>query len=339
MKTDFRTRRSDYDVSNRVQVSDPAAVSTAVCALYQDLYPSGAVRPIARAFEEFARMMRGEDPRFHGCETAYHDMQHSLDVTLALMRHIDGHERSEKTSRRLGAKRAAVGVITALYHDIGYLRSTRDRRHKHGAEYTLSHVSRGGHFLGDYFAKLGLGSEADMASRMIHYTGYERDINRIELGDERYTRLGHLLGTSDLTAQMADRCYLEKCRDRLYDEFVLGGMAQRTLPDGKVQVLYSSPRDLLQKTPFFYTKCVEDRLEGTFAGAHKYAARHFGGDSLYMESVRHNMRYLDRIIRENDWGMLRRRPPLFTAEEMRWRPIHGARGGAPRNAVLHKRDT
>ncbi len=338
MKTDFKTRRSDYDVSNRVQVSDPAAVSTAVCALYQDLYPSGAARPIARAFEDFARMMRGEDPRFHGCETAYHDMQHSLDVTLALMRHIDGHERSEKGSRRLGARRAAVGVITALYHDIGYLRSTRDRRHKHGAEYTLSHVSRGGSFLGDYLGRLGLGSEAGMASRMIHYTGYERDINRIELGDERYTRLGYLLGTSDLTAQMADRCYLEKCRDRLYDEFVLGGMASRRLADGSVQVLYSSPRDLLQKTPFFYSKCVEDRLEGTFAGAHAYAAKHFGGDSLYMESVRHNMQYLDRIIRENDWAMLRRRPPLFTAEEMRWRPIHGTRGGAPRKAVLHSHD-
>ena len=43
--------------------------------------------------------------------------------------------------------------------------------------------------------------------------------------DPRDIKLGHLLGTADMIAQMADRCYLEKCRDRLYPEFVLGGVA------------------------------------------------------------------------------------------------------------------
>ena len=310
------SRRSDYDVTNLVRVSDPVAVGTAVMTLYGQLYPHHRTKAIETAFVDFTRMYSGEDPRFHGCETTYHDTQHSLDVTLALMRHIDGFERTSRPSERLGARRVAVGVITALYHDVGYLRSTRDRRHHHGAEYTLTHVSRGSHFLTDYLAHLGLGSEAEVASKMIHYTGYERDINRIDLGDIRYTRLGHLLGTSDLIAQMADRCYLEKCRDRLYDEFVKGGLAERRMPDGKTVVLYSSPQDLLQKTPGFYAKVISDRLEGTFGSAHGYAARHFGGQSLYMESVQNNMRYLGQVIRENNWEMLRRRPPVFTAEHM-----------------------
>lgn len=310
------SRRSDYDVTNLIRVSDPAAVGAAVVGLYGELYPRQSPKVIETAFSDFTRLYRGEDPRFHGCETAYHDTQHSLDVTLALIRHIDGYERASRPSERLGARRAAVGVITALYHDVGYLRSTRDRRHRHGAEYTLTHVSRGGQFLEDYLDHLGLGSEAQVASHMIHYTGYERDINRINLGDLPYTRLGHLLGTSDLTAQMADRCYLEKCRDRLYDEFVMGGMAERRMPDGKVVVLYASPQDLLQKTPGFYAKVISDRLDGTFAGVYKYAARHFSGQSLYMESVRNNMRYLEQIIRENNWAMLRRRPPCFTAEHI-----------------------
>ena len=316
-----RDRRSDYDVTNHVQVSDPAAVSAAVQAIYADLYPRSSLKPLHTAFADFTRMYRGEDPRFHGCETTYHDTQHSLDVTLALARHIDGYERSARPSLKLGPKRALVGIVTALYHDVGYLRSTHDRRHQHGAEYTLSHVTRSGNFLGDYLARLGLGSEARIATEMVQYTGYERDINQIHLGDDCYTRLGHLLGTSDLTAQMADRCYLEKCRDRLYEEFVMGGMAQRKLPDGKILVLYSSPRDLLQKTPGFFHKTLSDRLEGTFGGAHSYAGVHFGGQSLYMEAVRHNVAYLERIIRDNDWSLLRRRPPLFTAEEMRWKPL------------------
>ena len=319
--TDFKTRRSDYDVTNRVQVSDPAAVSAAVQAIYGDLYPHKSLKPLHTAFADFARMYRGEDPRFHGCETTYHDMQHSLDVTLALARHIDGHERLATHSKRLGSKRAMVGIVTALYHDVGYLRSTRDRHHRHGAEYTLTHVTRSGSFLGDYLKRLGLGSEADVAEEMVQYTGYEMDITKIQLGDDGYTRLGHLLGTSDLTAQMADRCYIEKCRDRLYDEFVMGGMARRTLPDGRVLVLYSSPQDLLLKTPGFFDKTRLDRLDGVFRGAHRYAAKHFGGQSLYMEAVAHNMKHLARVIREGSWSLLRRRPPLFTAEEMRWKPM------------------
>jgi hypothetical protein len=323
----LHTRRSDYDVSNRVQVSDPLAVAKAVREIYGNLYPNAAVKPLEKAFTDFVRLMSGEDPRFHGCETTYHDLQHSLDVALALARHVDGYERSHKPSQRMGAKRAAVGMITALYHDVGYLRSMRDRRHRHGAEYTLTHVGRGGSFLNNYLSTLGLGSEASIASRMIHFTGYERDINHLRLGDDRYTRLGHLLGTADLTAQMADRCYLEKCRDRLYDEFVMGGMARRTLPSGQVVVIYSSPRDLLQKTPDFYSKTLRDRLEGTFAGAHHYAAKHFRGDNLYMESVQHNLQHLDRVVRHNDWELLRRRPPLFTAEQMRQAPA-GRRGSS-----------
>jgi hypothetical protein len=329
-------RRNDYDVTNAVQVSCPEAVGVAVQEIYSKLYPKAAVRPLEQAFGDFARMFRGEDSRFHGCDTTYHDMQHSLDVTLACARHIDGFERSQRPADRLGAKRAAVGIITALYHDVGYLRSTHDHTHLHGAEYTRIHVSRGGDFIADYLKQLGLGSEASIARRMIHYTGYERDINRIRLGDERYTRLGHLIGTSDLTAQMADRCYLEKCRDRLYDEFVVGGVARRTLPDGRQMVLYSSPRDLLEKTPGFYAMTLRDRLEGTFASAYQYAARHFGGMHLYMDSVRENLQHLEKVLKENDWSLLRRKPECFTADKMHW-SLPVTRAGGHAHAVHARR--
>ena len=101
------------------------------------------------------------------------------------------------------------------------------------------------------------------------------------------------------------------------------------MPDGRVVVLYSSPRDLLLKTPDFYAKVVSDRLEGTFAGAHAYAARHFGGQSLYMESVRNNMRYLEQVIHENDWSLLRRHPPCFTAEKIPQGRTHRPHHHAP----------
>ncbi len=52
-----------------------------------------------------------------------------------------------------------------------------------------------------------------ISTRIVHFTGYEIKLDQIQLTDPRDRKLGHLLGTADLIAQMADRCYLEKCRD------------------------------------------------------------------------------------------------------------------------------
>ena len=109
-----------------------------------------------------------------------------------------------------------------------WLRRRNDQRHRYGAEYTLTHVSRGAAFLRDYVRELGYGERlAQLAGTMIHFTGYEVPFGEIEarVSDPRDIVLGHLLGTADMIAQMADRCYLEKCRDRLYADFVLGGVA------------------------------------------------------------------------------------------------------------------
>ena len=82
-------------------------------------------------------------------------------------------------------------------------------------------------FLEEYLPELGLGAWVPIATEIIHFTGYEVPFARIEqqVSDPRDIMVGHLLGTADMIAQIADRCYLEKCRDRLYAEFVLGGVA------------------------------------------------------------------------------------------------------------------
>ncbi len=104
-------------------------------------------------------------------------------------------------------------------------KTAADREQANGAEFTRNHVSRGAEFLRHYLPQIGLGEWIEVASQIIHFTGYERPFAEIITHDARDVRLGHLLGTADMIAQLADRCYLEKCRDRLYPEFVLGGVA------------------------------------------------------------------------------------------------------------------
>ena len=78
--------------------------------------------------------------------------------------------------------------------------------------------------------------------------------------------VGSLLGSADIIAQMSDRCYLEKCRDRLYPEFVAGGITRKKTHNGEV-VVFESPEDLLRKTPSFYqnaSKRLDKDLQGAF---------------------------------------------------------------------------
>ncbi len=114
--------------------------------------------PLARAFEHFERLFAGEVEGFHGVDTVYHDRQHTLDITLALARLIVGFERQADEQQRLGAERALVGLITGLFHDVGYLRRADDLESRNGAEFTRTHVSRGARFLTEYLPEVGLGA-------------------------------------------------------------------------------------------------------------------------------------------------------------------------------------
>jgi hypothetical protein len=306
-------RRSDFDVSNTVQVSSAAAVLQAVEALFRPTWPETSLQPLEDAFDYFEELFAGLVPGYFGVDTVYHDRQHTLDITLALARLIVGYERQAAPAARLGGERAIVGIITGLFHDVGYLRRTNEAESRNGAEFTRTHVSRGARFIADYLPVVGLAAWAPVATQIVHFTGYEVPFAQIAVTDPRDIALGHMLGTADMIAQMADRCYLEKCRDRLYAEFVLGGVALPIAANGGLQVKYASGVDLLRQTPEFITEVRAKRLDGEFHAAYRYLEVLFDGRNPYLESIERNVNYLRQILRSENWVLLRRNPPIFAA--------------------------
>jgi len=303
-------RRADYDVTGQVKVTDTPNVLDVIHDVFRDVYKKYDAGTLNRAFEDCNDLFDGQYGGYLPCDTLYHDKQHTLDMTLALARIINGHDRSVANADKIGADRALIAVITALYHDSGYLRSKHDTKHHNGAEYTLSHVSRSARFLKRYFQQLGMDKAADIASQMVHYTGYEVAPSKITLPDQQLHKAGHMLGSADLMAQMSDRCYLEKCRDRLYPEFVIGGLAVQKDKDGNEKIIYSSADDLLSKTSAFYKNEVEVRLNKLFDKVYNYEAVHFDGKHLYYDALNLNQSRLKRIVSKgSDFDSLRRRPP------------------------------
>jgi hypothetical protein len=303
-------RRNDHDVSDSVRTTDAADVGGEVVRLFKGLYVGVAAPEIERGFADACSLYLGAHPDYHPCDTEYHDIQHVLDVTLAMARLMDGYEQSRsREERRLPPEVFIVGVLAALFHDFGYLRRRQDRRHRYGAEYTLTHVSRGSAFLRRYLRELGLAHLAHAAATLVHYTGYERPAETIRVSDTLLRRVGHMLGTADIIAQMSDRCYLEKCRDRLFPEFVLGNLAGRRFAVRRTLPQFASGAELVQKTPGFYQNAAK-RLDLQLARAYEYAGQHFGGRNLYLEEMQKNVRYAQLVAQAPDpHARLRRQPP------------------------------
>jgi len=306
---------NELDVTRNVRTTDPAAVNREVDRIFLELYPEASAQRLDRAFSDLTGLFAGVRPGFRACDTAYHNVQHTMEVTLAMARLIDGYERARKRGMDpLGAELFQLGVVTALFHDMGYVREAADTTARNGAEYTLVHVSRGAKFLREYLPALGLSHLGEVASKLIHFTGYEIPVAKIDVPQGPYRILGNLLGSADIIAQMSDRCYLEKCRDRLYPEFVAAGIARRRDEMGQEQVLYASGEDLVIKTPLFYGGASK-RLENDLAGSYKLAERHFGGQNLYLEELQKNIRFARKIGEDGDASALRRLPPGDPAKE------------------------
>ena len=305
-------RRSDYDVTDAIRTTDPTSVSAEVVRIFKGLFPKASPAKLRRAFRDGHKLYEGRHADYWPCDTEYHDIQHVLDVTLAMARLLDGYQRSRSSGDEpLTKQHFMVGALAALFHDFGYLRRRGDHRHRYGAEYTLVHVSRGAEFLRSYLRALGFEeSLARIGATLVHFTGYERPAETIRISGTLERRIGQMLGTADIIAQMADRCYLEKCRDRLFPEFVLGRLAGLALNGNRTLPVFASGDDLVHKTPGFYQGATK-RLNFQLARSYEYAARYFGGENLYLDAMQRNIGYA-----ENSNASLRRQPPCTLLPEV-----------------------
>ncbi len=77
-------------MTNQVDTTDPEAVSYQISKIYGHLYGRELPSGLLAVFADIGRLYKGEFPGYHACETDYHDIQHILEVTLAMARLMDG---------------------------------------------------------------------------------------------------------------------------------------------------------------------------------------------------------------------------------------------------------
>lgn len=299
------------DVTGQVNLTHPGEVADVVCHIIGQRYPGFDATLLRLAFRDIEAAFWGRYDGLLPCDTPYHDLRHSLATSLLMARMVDGHALAHPADMpSLDADEAALAVLLALYHDIGFLRRT-DEAHLHGASLLREHEQRGVDFMRTYLAG---GAFARLAAQaeLIHTTNFAKPLAETLDGRPPTMQLiGKMLGTADLVSQVSSRYYLERCRCFLYEEFVIAGADRMTGADGKTIVLYASAEDLLRKTPGFFEQVVRKRIEG-MGDLYRCVAAHFGGDDPYERGMQRNMAFLKETIERNDFSRLARKPlPLM----------------------------
>ncbi|HVK58242.1 MAG TPA: hypothetical protein VM735_05635 [Candidatus Kapabacteria bacterium] len=272
-----------------VDTKDLDAVRATAVAIYVDLFPGSTPTILNQAFEWAADAFKGRYGNFQPIDAKYHDLEHTLQGTLAFVRLLRSYKlgggRPELTQRAF-----ELGVIAILLHDTGYLKQRGDTEGT-GAKYTLVHVGRSAEFARALLVGKGFSvEEIRSVENMIRCTGVNADLAKIPFQTELDRRVGYALGTADLLGQMAASDYIEKL-ETLYQEFEESNRYNnRTAGPG----VFTSFADLRSKTPLFWQKYVLPKIETDFGGLYRFLADTSGRNS-YLEKIEAN---IDRLQRE-----------------------------------------
>jgi hypothetical protein len=295
---------SRYDPTGEVDLQDPVAVEMAIKSildrLYGERYDSALLK---QGIEVLVLAYRGRYSGLLRCDTLYHDLRHALETGLTMARFLDAHARSLTSGSvdAIDGEHALLGVLLALFHDIGLLRRETETQ-VWGAEFTPIHEERGVEFMQRQLAETTLASLAEkaefiMPTKLIFkIPDTWRPLDR---------KLASMVASADLLSQLADCCYLEKCWYFLFLEFSAFGLA------GTPHCAYPDRETLMVKTSGFYSNLVLPRLEKEFRGVYRLMDAYYAGVNPYQEAIQRNLGYLAEILSSQDFSRLRRRPQPF----------------------------
>lgn len=252
-----------------------------------EIQPKVNLELIVQVHDQIQRTFLGNDPKFKAANTEYHDLRHTCAVVLATMRILHGLTLDGYTFSPDSVEQA---VVSAYYHDTGLLITSCDTKTHHGAIYTETHEQRSILFM-EKFLK-GYGKNVDFINScadIVACTSLRLIPDELSFPSDELELVACAVGSADILAQMADRCYLEQL-PLLFKEKRVGGVNH-----------YESVGELMLNTGDFYKEDVIKRLDGSFRGVHNVLVSHFrerwGIDKdLYRENIANNISYLKTIL-------------------------------------------
>ena len=243
-----------------------------------------------RVIGDVTALFSGGHPDFAPIDLHYHNYEHTLQATVCLVDILGGRQRID-TLPALTPRNFELAVAAVLLHDSGYLKQRSDQSGT-GAKYTFIHELRSSAYAASYLPTVGANiKEVDDVVSAISCTGPNSQIDRVGFHDSLGRLIGCVVATADYLAQMAAPDYIEKL-EALFLEFEESHDFFGTPPSGR---LFKSARQLLDKTPSFWTDLVLPKLEADFAGVYRYLDNLDGsGRNPYLVAIEANIARIPR---------------------------------------------
>lgn len=260
----------------------------------RDLFLSEDLPLTDRFFETIIDLFKGNYDGFQACDTSYHDLDHSLEVTLTQAKIISGWNKSQTPA--VSKDFFDLGIMAALLHDIGYIKKAGDDQGT-GAKYTFCHVGHSAEFACKLLKDINMDEAHKSAvENMIWHTCTKAYRGKIEYSSEEEKLVANALGTADLVGQMASPNYVGKLR-YLYQEFEEAYQYEGidNLLEKK-HIIFESEEQLIKATPNFYYMFVKPALS-SMGEMYKYIAYHYPDNVNHeIEQIEENMKKIAAAV-------------------------------------------
>lgn len=276
-----------------IDTKDVVQVKREVEHCFRRAFPAKDGKFVSDAFAWANDCFTGNYLDYQPIDARYHDFEHTLQVTLCMMRLLANRCR-EGALPVIDEKMFQLGLLAILLHDTGYLKKKGDTDGT-GAKYTFIHVERSMEFAANLLREKNF-SEQEIKSvqNMIRCTGVNVSLAAIPFQNEAERITGFALGTGDLLGQMAAKDYIEKL-PVLYLEFAEA--AQFNSEQATSEKIFSSAEDLLKKTPGFWEKFVKPKIENDFLGLYRFLNNPFpSGLNIYIDRIEKNIARLQSPV-------------------------------------------
>jgi len=273
-----------------IDTKNTSAVVQAVKEAFVEIGAEASHPLLERLFQDVQEMFEGKYAGYQGIDMQYHNFEHTLQATLCLVHILQG--RSRTTDRPvITARTWELGVMGALLHDTGYLKTNGDMDGT-GAKYTFVHERRSCDFARDYLPRMGVtATEVEDICAAIICTGPRSKISQIAFRTEEGRHMAFALLTADYLAQMSAPDYVEKL-PALFKEF-LEAFEFEQVPMEKRP--YHNLRQLLEKTPGFWSNLVRPMLDFEAGGVYRYLST-AGQPNPYLLAVEANLAEVHRLL-------------------------------------------
>jgi hypothetical protein len=265
-----------------------------VVSLGEKYFQESNSSDIKHIFKRFSDLYEGRDLDYQGIDVAYHDLEHTLQVTMCMARLVT-NRHNDDTDFSLSGHQYDLCIASALMHDLGYLKLEGDLVGT-GAKYTFVHEQRGCQMAELELRDLEWGKgDIELLQNMIMCTGPRASIDKIPFRDEMGLFLGRALCTADYIGQMSDYRYIQKLPG-LFLEFQESDHYRSI---SEVDRMFNSAEDLFTKTPDFWNFIFGAKLQQECNNVYDYLAVPYpDGPNHYLEEVEANIANARTIVKE-----------------------------------------